>query len=140
MGGRESMVRLLKPTEPLAFTRSTLPPIIRPSVVFGAPNPAPAKAHVPNVNAPKADAPKPVPAKADAPKADAPKLAGPAYPSFFVRFGDAYTAELTHFLKFARGEAPNLCTAQDALEALRIAEAAGRSWRERRTVKLSEIE
>ena len=72
-------------------------------------------------------------------EADAPKLAGPAYPSFFVRFGDAYTAELTHFLKFARGEAENLCTAQDALEALRIAEAAGRSWRERRTVKLSEI-
>ncbi|HUQ42626.1 MAG TPA: Gfo/Idh/MocA family oxidoreductase [Candidatus Limnocylindrales bacterium] len=72
-------------------------------------------------------------------EADAPKLAGPAYPSFFVRFGDAYKAELAYFLKFARGEAENLCTAGDALEALRIAEAAGRSWRERRTVKLSEI-
>ena len=60
-------------------------------------------------------------------EADAPKLAGPAYPSFFVRFGDAYTAELAHFLKFARGEAPNLCTAQDALEALRIAEAVARA-------------
>ena len=70
---------------------------------------------------------------------DAPKLAGPAYSSFFVRFGDAYTAELAHFLKFARGEAPNLCTARDALEALRIGEAAGRSWREGRTVKVSEI-
>jgi myo-inositol 2-dehydrogenase/D-chiro-inositol 1-dehydrogenase len=72
-------------------------------------------------------------------EADAPKLAGPAYPTFFVRFGGAYTAELAHFLKFARGEVPNLCTAQDALEALRIAEAAGRSWHERRTVKVSEI-
>ena len=70
---------------------------------------------------------------------DAPKLAGPPYPTFFVRFADAYTAELEHFLRFAKGDAPNLCTAADALEALRIAEAAGRSWRERRTVKLSEI-
>ncbi len=72
-------------------------------------------------------------------EADAPPLAGPPYPTFFVRFGDAYRAELTHFLRFARGEAENLCTAADALEALRIAEAAGRSWRERRTVKLSEV-
>ena len=72
-------------------------------------------------------------------ESDAPQLAGPAYPSFFVRFGDAYTAELRHFLRFARGEAENLCTARDALEALRIAEAAGRSWSERRTVKVSEI-
>ena len=72
-------------------------------------------------------------------EADAPKLAGPPYPTFFVRFADAYEAELAHFLEFAKGDAPNLCTARDALEALRIAEAAGRSWRERRTVNLSEI-
>ena len=70
---------------------------------------------------------------------DAPALAGPAYPSFFVRFANAYKAELAHFLRFARGEAPNPCTAEDALEALRVAEASGRSWRERRTVKISEI-
>ncbi|HKW78070.1 MAG TPA: Gfo/Idh/MocA family oxidoreductase, partial [Candidatus Limnocylindria bacterium] len=72
-------------------------------------------------------------------EADAPALAGPAYPSFFVRFGAAYQAELAHFLRFARGEAPNLCTAADALEALRIAEAASRSWRERRSVRLAEV-
>lgn len=72
-------------------------------------------------------------------EADAPALAGPAYPSFFVRFGDAYKAELAHFLRFAKGEAENPCTAADALEALRVAEAAGRSWRERRPVALSEI-
>jgi myo-inositol 2-dehydrogenase/D-chiro-inositol 1-dehydrogenase len=72
-------------------------------------------------------------------EADAPKLAGPPYPSFFVRFGDAYKAELAHFLKFARGQADNPCTAADALEALRVAEAAGRSWRERRPVALAEI-
>ena len=70
---------------------------------------------------------------------DAPALAGPAYPSFFVRFGDAYKAELAHFLRFAKGEAENPCTASDALEALRVAEAAGRSWRERRPVSLAEI-
>jgi myo-inositol 2-dehydrogenase/D-chiro-inositol 1-dehydrogenase len=72
-------------------------------------------------------------------EADAPKLAGPPYPSFFVRFGAAYQAELAHFLKFAIGQAPNPCTAADALEALRIAEAAGLSWRERRPVALNEI-
>ena len=72
-------------------------------------------------------------------EADAPMLAGPAYPSFLVRFGDAYRAELAHFLRFARGEAENSCTAADARAALRIAEAAGRSWRERRPVALSEI-
>jgi len=71
--------------------------------------------------------------------AAAPPLAGPPYPSFFVRFGDAYRAELAHFLKFANGQADNPCTAADALEALRIAEAAGTSWRERRPVALSEI-
>ncbi len=70
---------------------------------------------------------------------DAPLLAGPPYPSFHVRFADAYRAELAHFLRFARGEADNACTAGDALEALRIAEAAGRSWREKRTVRLDEV-
>ena len=73
-------------------------------------------------------------------EADAPPLAGPPYPTFFVRFDGAYRSELAHFLRFARGEVDNACTATDALEALRIAEAASRSNRERRTVKLSEIE
>ena len=72
-------------------------------------------------------------------ESDAPSLGGPPYPSFFVRFGDAYKAELAHFLRFANGQADNPCTAADALEALRIAEAAGRSWRERRPVALTEI-
>jgi myo-inositol 2-dehydrogenase/D-chiro-inositol 1-dehydrogenase len=72
-------------------------------------------------------------------EADAPPLAGPPYPNFFVRFDGAYRAELAHFLRFARGEADNLCTAADGLEALRIAEAASHSYREQRTVKLTEI-
>ena len=70
---------------------------------------------------------------------EAPALAGPPYPTFFVRFADAYKAELAHFLKFATGRAENPCTASDGLEALRIAEAATKSWREHRTVQLSEI-
>lgn len=72
-------------------------------------------------------------------EADAQTFSSPAYPSFHVRFADAYRAELAHFLRFARGQAEDPCTAADALEALRIAEAAGRSWRERRPVALSEI-
>jgi myo-inositol 2-dehydrogenase/D-chiro-inositol 1-dehydrogenase len=71
---------------------------------------------------------------------DAPAFKSPAYPSFFVRFADAYRAELAHFLEFAKGNAETPCSAADALEALRIAEAASRSWREGRTVRLSEIE
>ncbi len=72
-------------------------------------------------------------------ESDAPPLGGPPYPSFHVRFADAYRAELAHFLRFARGETENACTAADALEALRIAEAAGRSWREKRAVRVAEI-
>jgi myo-inositol 2-dehydrogenase/D-chiro-inositol 1-dehydrogenase len=72
-------------------------------------------------------------------EADAPVFAAPAYPTFQVRFADAYRAELAHFLRFAKGEADNACSAVDGLEALRVAEAAGRSWRERRPVSLSEI-
>ena len=72
-------------------------------------------------------------------EADAPRFADPPYPTFHVRFADAYRAELAHFLRFARGEAENACTAADALEALRIAEAAGRSWRERSPVKVADI-
>jgi myo-inositol 2-dehydrogenase / D-chiro-inositol 1-dehydrogenase len=72
-------------------------------------------------------------------EADAPPLAGPRYPSFHMRFADAYRAELAHFVRFARGEVENACTAADALEALRMAEAAGASWREKRAVSLSEV-
>ena len=72
-------------------------------------------------------------------ESDGVRFEGPAYPSFFVRFADAYRAELAHFLRFARGEAENACTAEDALEALRIADAAGRSWRERCPVRLSDV-
>lgn len=61
------------------------------------------------------------------------------YPNFQARFEDAYRAELRHFLRLARGEAENPCTARDALEALRIAMAADLSLAERRPVRLSEV-
>ncbi|HEX9268264.1 MAG TPA: Gfo/Idh/MocA family oxidoreductase [Candidatus Limnocylindria bacterium] len=72
-------------------------------------------------------------------EADMPPFAGPAYPSFFVRFGAAYRDELAHFLLFATGGADNPCDGSAALEALRIAEAAARSSHEGRPVRLSEI-
>ena len=61
------------------------------------------------------------------------------YPNFQARFEDAYRAELRHFLRLARGEAENPCSARDALEALRIAMAADLSLAERRPVRLSEV-
>ena len=70
---------------------------------------------------------------------DAPLFKHPAYPTFFVRFGDAYRAELAHFLKFARGEAQNPCTVRDGMEALRIGLAARESLHQHRPVGLYEI-
>lgn len=70
---------------------------------------------------------------------DAPKLKSPAYPTFFVRFGDAYRAELAHFLRFARGEAENACTVRDGMEALRLGLAATRSLKDHRPVAIKDI-
>ncbi|MEU5163051.1 Gfo/Idh/MocA family oxidoreductase [Streptomyces sp. NPDC020875] len=61
------------------------------------------------------------------------------WPGFLERFAPAYEAELTAFLRLARGEAPNPCDGREALEALRVAEACERSRAERRAVSLSEI-
>jgi myo-inositol 2-dehydrogenase / D-chiro-inositol 1-dehydrogenase len=70
---------------------------------------------------------------------DGPRLRSPAYPTFFVRFADAYRAELEHFLRYARGQAENACSVRDGMEALRIALAARRSLQERRPVGMYEI-
>ncbi len=60
--------------------------------------------------------------------------------SFADRFGEAYKVELHEFLAaLERGSAPK-ARGEDALQALRIAIAADRSRRERRTVQLAEIE
>lgn len=61
------------------------------------------------------------------------------YRDFLDRYPDAYRAELAHFLRVAAGEAEVACTVRDGLEALRLAEAAGRSRREARTVRLAEV-
>ncbi|MGW2367904.1 Gfo/Idh/MocA family protein [Streptomyces sp. NPDC001667] len=52
------------------------------------------------------------------------------------RFEAAYRAELAHFLRAARGEAPNPCSGQEGLAALLIAEACERSRRENRPVQV----
>lgn len=65
--------------------------------------------------------------------------AGPAWSAFPGRFAAAYRNELAAFLSVARGDAPNPCTPQDALEAFYVAEAAELSHREGRPVELSEV-
>ena len=64
---------------------------------------------------------------------------GPPHDSFMDRFEPAYRAELTYFLAVVRGEAPSPCTARDALEAFRVAEACTISLHEGRPVDLAEI-
>lgn len=62
-----------------------------------------------------------------------------AWTHYLERFEAAYRSELVAFLAAARGERPPASSARDGLEALRIAVAATRSYRERRTVAISEI-
>lgn len=66
---------------------------------------------------------------------DAPVFAGPAWQTFLTRFETAYKEELMTFLRVARGEIASPCTARDALQAMRIAVAAGRSRNEHRPVR-----
>ena len=70
---------------------------------------------------------------------DAPVLAGPAWESFFSRFESAYRDELTTFLGVARGDLSSPCNARDALQAMRIAVAAGRSRDEHRPIRLVDL-
>jgi myo-inositol 2-dehydrogenase/D-chiro-inositol 1-dehydrogenase len=65
---------------------------------------------------------------------------GPCWPDFMDRFAAAYAAELSAFIRVARGELPSPCRATDGVAALRIAEAASRSLHEHRPVRLDEIE
>ncbi|MET1231535.1 MAG: Gfo/Idh/MocA family oxidoreductase, partial [Candidatus Limnocylindrales bacterium] len=71
--------------------------------------------------------------------ADAPLMPGPSWTSFLTRFEAAYRAELLAFLRVARREAENPCTARDALEAMRISVAATRSRAEHRPIRVSEV-
>lgn len=68
-----------------------------------------------------------------------PSPAGPAWQNFLVRFEEAYRAELAEFVRVARGEVASPCTGKDALQALRVSEAATRSRLEHRPVRLAEV-
>jgi len=68
-----------------------------------------------------------------------PPPSGPAWKDFLVRFEDAYAAEFVAFLGVARGDAPSPCTARDGVAALRVSEAASRSLKDHRPVRLTEI-
>jgi len=58
---------------------------------------------------------------------------------YLERFEPAYRAELAAFLESCRGVSPPATRARDGLEAMRIAVAATRSFREDRRVDLTEI-
>ncbi|MEV2276019.1 Gfo/Idh/MocA family oxidoreductase [Nocardiopsis sp. NPDC049922] len=58
---------------------------------------------------------------------------------FWPRFAPAYEAEVTAFLRAVREGGTSPCTVADALEALLVAEAAERSRREGRPVRIEEV-
>ncbi|HYJ76556.1 MAG TPA: Gfo/Idh/MocA family oxidoreductase [Kineosporiaceae bacterium] len=70
---------------------------------------------------------------------------GVAFPSgtpwdfFLDRFADAFRAELTAFSEVVAGTRPSPCTLDDGVEASLVAEAATRSWREHRPVRVDEV-
>jgi myo-inositol 2-dehydrogenase/D-chiro-inositol 1-dehydrogenase len=69
-----------------------------------------------------------------------PESAAPQpYQIFLDRFRDAYVAELHAFTEMAAGRIDSPCTAEEALEALLVAEAAELSRRERRPVPVGEV-
>ncbi|MHC0430664.1 Gfo/Idh/MocA family protein [Streptomyces sp. O3] len=68
-----------------------------------------------------------------------PRAADKPWSGFLERFAPAYEAELTAFVDVALGGRDNPCDGQEALRALRIAEACELSRRERRPVRLDEI-
>jgi myo-inositol 2-dehydrogenase/D-chiro-inositol 1-dehydrogenase len=63
---------------------------------------------------------------------------GTPWDFFMDRFADAFRAELTAFTEVVSGSRPSPCTLQDGVRASLIAEAATRSWREHRPVRLDE--
>lgn len=65
---------------------------------------------------------------------------GEPYSGFLDRFGAAYRAELAAFVDAVLGRGVSRCTGEDALAALRVALAAGRSRAEQRPVRIDEIQ
>ena len=62
-----------------------------------------------------------------------------AYRNFQERFAEAYRAEMAAFVDVAAGRRSSPCTAEDALEAMRVAVACDRSRAEHRPVRLEEV-
>lgn len=65
--------------------------------------------------------------------------AGERFPNFYPRFIPAYKSEIGAFIETVSNGGDSLATVEDALEALYICEALGRSMKENRPVKISEI-
>lgn len=64
---------------------------------------------------------------------------GAPWDFFMDRFAAAFRAELTAFTQVVAGTLPSPCTLHDGVEASLIAEAATRSWREHRPVRLDDV-
>ena len=65
--------------------------------------------------------------------------AGTPWDFFMDRFADAFRAELAAFIDVVASNRPSPCTLYDAVEASLVAEAATRSAREHRPVRLDEL-
>jgi myo-inositol 2-dehydrogenase / D-chiro-inositol 1-dehydrogenase len=65
--------------------------------------------------------------------------AGPPHSFFMDRFASAFRAELAAFAEVVAGLQPSPCMVDDAVEVAFIAEAAARSLREHRPVRLAEV-
>lgn len=72
-------------------------------------------------------------------EASAPALGRDPYRGFFDRFAGAFEAEMQAFVDAVQRGGPSPCPARDALEALRVAVACERSWRERRPVRPGDV-
>jgi myo-inositol 2-dehydrogenase/D-chiro-inositol 1-dehydrogenase len=70
---------------------------------------------------------------------DAATAPGAAWTSFLDRFEVAYTEEVRAFVQVARGAIRSPCTAQDALEAMRISVAATQSLANGRPVCIADV-
>ncbi|MFM8858477.1 MAG: Gfo/Idh/MocA family oxidoreductase [Actinomycetota bacterium] len=65
---------------------------------------------------------------------------GPPHAFFMDRLSEAFRIELATFCKVAAGEVPSPCLLSDAMETTWVAEAATKSAREHRPVRVSEVE
>jgi myo-inositol 2-dehydrogenase / D-chiro-inositol 1-dehydrogenase len=69
----------------------------------------------------------------------APPAPADAYRGFQERFAEAYRAEMAAFVEVASGRQASACTAEDALEAMKVAVACDLSREEHRPVRLEEV-